>query len=68
MEEIGFIGGLLLGLASALHCAGMCGGIAGSLLMTLSPRRSPSGQALTLLGLQGGRVVAYMLALSLIHI
>jgi sulfite exporter TauE/SafE len=28
MITLDFGGGLLLGLASSLHCAGMCGGIA----------------------------------------
>jgi sulfite exporter TauE/SafE len=62
MEEVNFIGGFLLGLASALHCAAMCGGIAGSLLMALTPGREKSRPLLPLLGLQAGRVLAYVLA------
>jgi sulfite exporter TauE/SafE len=62
MEQINFLGGLLLGLASALHCAAMCGGIAGSLLMAMTPPGGRRGQAVALLSIQGGRVLAYMLA------
>lgn len=62
MDQINFLGGLLLGLASTLHCATMCGGIAGSLLMGLSPDSSRSRQITYLLSMQAGRVVAYMLA------
>lgn len=62
MDQINFIGGLLLGLASALHCATMCGGIAGSLLMGLSPDTSRSRQIGYLLTLQMGRILAYILA------
>lgn len=62
MEQINFLGGLLLGLASALHCAAMCGGIAGSLLMAMSPPGDRRRQVVALLSIQGGRVLAYMLA------
>ena len=36
-SDLTFLGGLLLGLASSLHCAGMCGGIASSLIISLAP-------------------------------
>lgn len=62
MEQINFLGGLLLGLASTLHCAAMCGGIAGSLLMAMSPHGDRRRQILSLMSIQGGRVLAYMLA------
>lgn len=62
MGQVNFIGGLLLGLASALHCAAMCGGIAGGLLMAMAPPADRRRQALSLLSIQTGRVVAYMLA------
>lgn len=62
MEQINFLGGLLLGLASALHCAAMCGGIAGGLLMAMSPPGDRRRQVIALLSIQGGRVLAYMLA------
>lgn len=62
MEQINFLGGLLLGLASALHCAAMCGGIAGSLLMAMTPPGDRRRQILSLMSIQGGRVLAYMLA------
>lgn len=62
MEQINFLGGLLLGLASALHCAAMCGGIAGSLLMAMAPPGNRNRQVISLLSIQGGRVLAYMFA------
>lgn len=62
MEQINFLGGLLLGLASALHCAAMCGGIAGSLLMAMAPPGDQRRQVLSLMSIQGGRILAYMLA------
>ncbi|OYQ34485.1 hypothetical protein CHU95_10680 [Niveispirillum lacus] len=62
MEQINFIGGFLLGLASALHCAAMCGGIAGTLVMAMAPPGDHRRQAIALLSVQLGRVVAYMLA------
>lgn len=62
MEQINFLGGLILGLASTLHCAAMCGGIAGSLLLILSPAEPGRRPLLSLAGLQAGRILAYMLA------
>jgi uncharacterized protein len=49
-------GGLLLGLASSLHCASMCGPIASSLMFGLGPR------ARTLMTAQAGRISVYVLA------
>src|SRR5579863_2170871 len=50
-------GGLLLGLASSLHCASMCGPIAASLMFGFGPSRTRA-----LLAAQLGRVLIYVLA------
>jgi hypothetical protein len=50
-------GGLLLGLASSLHCAGMCGPIASSLMFGFGPR-----QTRALVAAQAGRVLVYLTA------
>ncbi len=50
-------GGLLLGIASSLHCAGMCGPIAGSLMFGFGPN-----QTRALIAAQTGRVLIYVLA------
>ena len=39
-DSLTFLGGLLMGLASSLHCAGMCGAIASSLMFAFSPARA----------------------------
>lgn len=52
-------GGMLLGLASSLHCAGMCGGIATSL--TIGGPQSDSQPIRRLLLTHFGRITAYML-------
>jgi sulfite exporter TauE/SafE len=49
-------GGLLLGLASSLHCAGMCGPIATSLMFGFGPN-----QTRALFAAQAGRVLIYTL-------
>jgi uncharacterized protein len=55
--------GLLMGLASSLHCAGQCGGIATSLLLATSGQGStPATRAATLISTQLGRATTYMLA------
>ncbi len=41
-ESLTLLGGLLLGLASSLHCAGMCGAIASSLMFAFAPGESES--------------------------
>lgn len=62
---LAFTGGLLLGLASALHCASMCGGIASSLLFLFRPEGT--GRNLSVLAaMQGGRILAYTLAGGLV--
>ena len=54
------IWGLLLGLGSSLHCAGMCGPIGCSLLL-FGQTESRSTQALRLALMQLGRVLSYVL-------
>lgn len=53
-------GGVLLGLASSLHCAAMCGGIATSLMLSGPNSSAQAYRALFLTHL--GRISAYMLA------
>jgi sulfite exporter TauE/SafE len=50
-------GGLLLGLASSLHCAGMCGPIAASLMFGFGPSQTRS-----LIAAQAGRAAIYVAA------
>ncbi len=57
LGSLTFGGGLLLGLASSLHCAGMCGPIAASLTLSLGPNRTRA-----LLASQAGRIVVYIAA------
>lgn len=60
--DLPLIGGLLLGFASSLHCAGMCGGIATGLLFAFDRTATTPGRARALLASQLGRVVAYVLS------
>lgn len=62
MESLlGIAGGLGLGLASTLHCAGMCGGLSASLLHFGSARTT--GEAIRIAALtHTGRVISYSLA------
>jgi uncharacterized protein len=53
--------GVLLGLASALHCAVMCGGIASGVVFLFDPKR-PSERVQVLMVAQAGRIAAYMIA------
>lgn len=62
MVDLSFLGGLLLGLASSLHCAGMCGGIASGLLLAFEPGRGVGARARVLLVAQAGRITAYVAA------
>lgn len=50
-------GGLVLGLASTLHCAGMCGGLAA--LSFMPDGRSPTMALRSAATLHGGRITAY---------
>lgn len=54
-----FLGGLLLGLASSLHCVGMCGGI--TLLLGLPDGgKTPAARIGDWLALHGGRALSYV--------
>ncbi len=59
-DSLTFLGGLLMGLASSLHCAGMCGAIASSLMFAFSPGESPAERARTLLAAHAGRLLVYV--------
>jgi sulfite exporter TauE/SafE len=55
------IWGLLLGLGSSLHCAGMCGPIGCSLLLFGEPAHTRSHEVLRLAAMQLGRILSYVL-------
>jgi sulfite exporter TauE/SafE len=57
LSSLTFGGGLLLGLASSLHCAGMCGPIAASLMFGFGPN-----QRRALMAAQAGRILVYVAA------
>jgi len=57
-----FTGGLLMGLASSLHCAGMCGAIASSLLIAFDPNAGLARRLRTHFAAQSGRVLVYVAA------
>ncbi len=65
ISEFSFLGGALLGLASALHCAGMCGGIASSLVMVFNPQSTADRARILMLG-QAGRITGYAIAGALV--
>jgi hypothetical protein len=56
--EITFLGGLVLGLASTLHCSAMCGAVSCSALLSLGPTTVPERIAHAVL-LNLGRLAAY---------
>lgn len=56
------LAGLLMGLASSLHCAGMCGAIGSAVLFIGSPDADPRKRARILALTQAGRVLAYATA------
>jgi sulfite exporter TauE/SafE len=56
--EITFLGGLVLGLASTLHCSAMCGAISCSALLSLGPSTG-WGRAGHAILLNLGRICAY---------
>jgi len=62
INNLTLFSGLLMGLASSLHCASMCGGIASSLMFAVSPSASQRARVQTLLFIQSGRVTAYIMA------
>ena len=61
MESIALIAvnGLLLGLASTLHCAGMCGAISSSIVLC---RRAPDERGTGFFLVHAGRITAYVAA------
>jgi uncharacterized protein len=62
-DSLTFLGGLMLGVASSLHCAGMCGAIASSLMFAFSPDgAAASDRARPLMAAQAGRVLVYVAA------
>jgi hypothetical protein len=58
-DGLTFFGGLLLGLASSLHCVGMCGAIASSMMFAFSPGDAAVDRARALIAAQAGRVLVY---------
>lgn len=60
--DLTFAGGLLMGLASSLHCAGMCGAIASSLMFSFAPNGSVASRARAHFAAQAGRLTVYMAA------
>jgi len=62
IAQISFLGGLIAGLASSLHCAGMCGGIASGLMFSLSPDQNATTRLGVLMTAQTGRMLGYVLA------
>ncbi|WP_304168905.1 sulfite exporter TauE/SafE family protein [Phenylobacterium aquaticum] len=66
MNPITFLGGLLLGLASSLHCAGMCGAIASSLTLTFAGSGGARDRAEALAAAQAGKTLAYVTAGALL--
>jgi sulfite exporter TauE/SafE len=60
--DLTFVGGLLLGLASSLHCAGMCGGIASSLMFAFDRGQGGTSRVRILMTMQVARIMAYVAA------
>lgn len=61
INEFSLLGGVLLGLASSLHCAVMCGGIASGVVFLFDPNDTAS-RVRVLMTAQAGRIAAYALA------
>ena len=59
-DHLTLLGGLLLGLASSLHCAGMCGAIASSLMFSFAAGESEAERASALMAAHAGRVLMYV--------
>lgn len=62
VSDLTFLGGLLLGFTSSLHCAGMCGGIAASMMFAFDRSASGTDRERILLTTQAGRILAYVSA------
>lgn len=61
INEFTLVGGVLLGLASSLHCAAMCGGIASGVVFLFHPQDTRS-RVRVLMSAQAGRIAAYVAA------
>jgi len=61
-DSLTFISGLLMGLASSFHCAGMCGAIASSLMFAFASGEGAAERARPLLAAHAGRLVMYVAA------
>jgi sulfite exporter TauE/SafE len=61
-DSLTFLGGLLMGLASSLHCAGMCGAIASSVMFAFSTGEAGADRARALGAAYGGRILMYIAA------
>ena len=60
LTSMSFLGGLLLGLASSPHCAGMCGGIASGLSFSIAPQGALAARLKVLGQAQAGKALSYM--------
>jgi uncharacterized protein len=61
INEFTLLGGVLLGLASTLHCAAMCGGIASGVVFLFNPPDT-GRRVRVLFSAQAGRIAAYVIA------
>ncbi len=61
VNEYSLLGGVLLGLASSLHCAAMCGGIASGVVFMFDPK-SAGDRLRVLMTAQAGRICSYVIA------
>src|SRR5208282_6079320 len=61
-DSLTLLGGLLLGLASSLHCAGMCGAIASSLMFAFAPGEGEAARIRALMAAHAGRILMYAAA------
>lgn len=61
-DGLTFLGGLMLGLASSLHCVGMCGAIASSLMFAFSSGEAAADRARALMAAQAGKLLVYVVA------
>lgn len=64
-NEFTLMGGILLGLASSLHCAAMCGGIASGVVFLFHPQDTRA-RVRVLFSAQAGRIAAYGVAGALL--
>jgi sulfite exporter TauE/SafE len=62
LDSLTFAGGLMMGLASSLHCAGMCGAIASSLMFAFSPADGRGERLRALFAAHAGRILMYVTA------